>query len=1099
MVYPESKEYQTALKAYVSDVGRAENEPTRATRFHMFLPQIYRGIKPEHADKVFEELKIEKSVVDRAESRRKTIIVRGRIDSLLGNVIFEFERDLSKNLEEALEQLRQYTAALWNNSKYRVPYTCIATDGVHFRPYRPHTDVPEDHSVSWEDIDLDAREPLDLHYADPVDAYFWFDRYLLATPILEPSVERIAAEFGSKSPILSDMISELSSIWKEASGRPYVKVLFDQWNKYLTIVYGSTVGDEELFLRHTYLATLAKLIVYGYFSEGVLPTSEDEIVSTLNGDAFKAWRIHNFLEEDFFAWVVRGKTKRKGVAFARKLIKSISRFDLDKIDQDMLRELYQELVDPETRKSLGEFYTPEWLTELLVEPLVSKDPEASFLDPACGSGTFLFTVIRLKKKHVNRIRGQALLRHLVETVQGVDVHPLAVIVSKANYLLALGKLLRSARTHVPISIPIYLSNSIRPPRHEMDPATSIPTYRFDAYGELLKIPEAVARSPTMMDAAIDAMNEYAVDLATSGGKFENTLTFFMTLVQKRVLDIAKVDPTHTEEIVRTLFETANLMVKLIRSEKDTIWAFIIKNYYKPLYLRERKFDFLVGNPPWLTYKGIADPSYQSYIKDLIVNVYCLARGERARIADLITHMEQATLFMLRCAEFYLRDGHRIAFVMPRSFFSADHHEAFRRHTYLPRVKLKFEHIFDLEEVEPLFGMPACAVVAKKGEQNTYPVPCTRFSGNMNSKNVGWEIASKELRRTKTALSLSFLVSRSALVESDDAVNFKGPPSPYFERFHQGASIVPRSFFFIDFEKGGRLGINADCPRVRSATRAMERAKKEYRGVEMRGAVEREYLYGTLTGSELVPFGHLSYLPVVLPVEQRGDRLRIITAKEARLKAIQGVYEWFGEAEKEWNKIRGKKSSYDLYAWVDHLGKLTGQNPRAKYRVVFPGPSSTYLVSAVLPYEKPSVSIEGTTIPLKSIILDHALLHYETDNEDEAYYVAAMLNSQTIDRIIKPFQSTGKGGAQNIHKKPLELPIPIYDRKNPLHRQLVKLGKDCTDTVSSILQNIASQYEGIGPIRRAVKEEISARLNEIDSLSKKVLFEGENAEKLDRHL
>jgi hypothetical protein len=1095
--FAESKEFRSALKEYIYNVSSAENEATKATRFYMFLPQIYKGIKPEYADKVFRELKIERSVVDMVASKGKTIIVRGRIDSTLGNVIFEFEKDLSKTHEEALEQLKQYTVALWNNEKHRVTYTCIATDGIHFHPYRPHTEVPEDETVKAESVFLDPREPINLADVDPIDAYFWFDRYLLATPILEPSVDRIAGDFGSKGSILPEMIDELRSIWKDASDRPYVKVLFDQWNKYLTIVYGSTVGDEELFLRHTYLATLAKLIVYGYFSEGVLPTSEEEIVRVLDGTAFKEWQIHNFLEEDFFAWIVRGKTRRHGVKFARRLTKFVARFDLDKIDQDMLREVYQEIVDPETRKGLGEFYTPEWLTELLLTPLVKENPEGAILDPACGSGTFLFTAIKLKTAHLTNFKGPALLQRILETVQGIDVHPLAVIISKANYLLALGKLLRTARSRIAISVPVYLSNSIRHPQHEMEPTTAIPTYNFDAYGSLLQIPEIVARSPMVMDAVIDLINDFSTDIASSGGHYENTSAFFAKLVQKKLPAVLNLDPRKNDEIIKILFQTTRTMVDLIKKEKDTIWAFIIKNYYKPIFLRERKFDFLVGNPPWLTYKGIAEPEYQSFIKHLTVDVYGLARGTGS--ASLITHMEQATLFMLRCAEFYLKDGSKLAFVMPRSIFSADHHDIFRRHSYIHRVQLKFQRLYDLEKVEPLFGMPACAVVAKKGEITTYPVPCTEIKGNMTTKNVDWTKARTQLRTREVKLSLSFLGKRSSLTHLENVVNFKNTRSYYFDRFRQGASIVPRSLFFIDFEKGGKFGVIPDCPRIKSSERAKERAKKQYQGVELKGAVEREYLYATITGSELVSFGHMPYLPVVLPVEYKKNGLRIFTAAEARSQAVEGLSKWFTQAEREWNEIRGKKSTYSLYDWVDYEGKLTEQDLSARFRVVFPGPSSTYLVSAVLPIKKNSIKIEEVTIPLRGLVIDHALLRYETEDEDEAYYLCSILNSTSIDRIIKPFQSTGKGGAQNIHKKPLELPIPRYDQKNLTHRELSKLGKECASIVEEELAQIAAQYQGIGTIRRLVKARVADQLAEIDTLTKKVLNEKKDCNALEKCL
>jgi hypothetical protein len=295
-------------------------------------------------------------------------------------------------------------------------------------------------------------------------------------------------------------------------------------------------------------------------------------------------------------------------------------------------------------------------------------------------------------------------------------------------------------------------------------------------------------------------------------------------------------------------------------------------------------------------------------------------------------------------------------------------------------------------------------------------------------------------------------------------------------------------FFIEFEKGGKFGVNADFPAIRTSERAKERAKKQYQNVEIKGSVEHEYLYNAITGSELLPFGHLQYLPVVLPVENRKGMLRIITAKEAKSQAIEGLYKWFKEAESIWQNVRGKKNVYSLYDWLDYENKLTGQNLDSSYRVVFPGPSSTYLVSAVLPHKKMFAKIENTIIPLKGLVIDHACLQYETENENEAYYVCAMLNSKSIDRIIKPFQSTGQGGAQNIHKKPLEIPIPKFNEKNTLHKKICKIGKDCAEAVENWLPQIASDFQGVGRIRQLTKQKIASQLTEIDTISMQILRE-----------
>ena len=62
-------------------------------------------------------------------------------------------------------------------------------------------------------------------------------------------------------------------------------------------------------------------------------------------------------------------------------------YDLSAIRQDLLKQLYQNLVDPETRHDLGEYYTPDWLAQLTLQEIDYRAPQ-SLLDPACGSGNF---------------------------------------------------------------------------------------------------------------------------------------------------------------------------------------------------------------------------------------------------------------------------------------------------------------------------------------------------------------------------------------------------------------------------------------------------------------------------------------------------------------------------------------------------------------------------------------------------------------------------------------------------------------------------------------------------------------------------------------
>jgi hypothetical protein len=110
----------------------AESEATKAYLFLEFVRSIFiikesnEELEVNYPHKLYRDL--EKSI-----KSDKVLIVMGRIDALLGNIIIEFEIDLGeRNLEEAKKQLRKYSAILWNMKGLR-DYLCIASDGINFR------------------------------------------------------------------------------------------------------------------------------------------------------------------------------------------------------------------------------------------------------------------------------------------------------------------------------------------------------------------------------------------------------------------------------------------------------------------------------------------------------------------------------------------------------------------------------------------------------------------------------------------------------------------------------------------------------------------------------------------------------------------------------------------------------------------------------------------------------------------------------------------------------------------------------------------------------------------------------------------------------
>src|SRR5690606_25384489 len=83
-----------------------------------------------------------------------------------------------------------------------------------------------------------------------------------------------------------------------------------------------------------------------------------------------------------------------GAAFAQALIDRIAQFDFTSVEHDVMKVLYESVISADTRHALGEYYTPDWLAEQVVAGAVTDPLNQRVLDPACGSGTFLFHAVR---------------------------------------------------------------------------------------------------------------------------------------------------------------------------------------------------------------------------------------------------------------------------------------------------------------------------------------------------------------------------------------------------------------------------------------------------------------------------------------------------------------------------------------------------------------------------------------------------------------------------------------------------------------------------------------------------------------------------------
>lgn len=201
--------------------------------------------------------------------------------------------------------------------------------------------------------------------------------------------------------------------------------------------------------------------------------SDDELKRELEdieeGGIYARKGITNFLEGNFFRWYLDAFDSPELKDAFREVARALSEFEpatstLDPVStRDLLKKLYQYLVPREVRHRLGEYYTPDWLAELLLnEVRYDGNTLKRFLDPACGSGTFLVLAIQRAKEYgqKEKLPPLEIAKRIVANIWGFDLNPLAVIAARTNYLFALGDLVNELPR---VEIPIYLTDSVLTP------------------------------------------------------------------------------------------------------------------------------------------------------------------------------------------------------------------------------------------------------------------------------------------------------------------------------------------------------------------------------------------------------------------------------------------------------------------------------------------------------------------------------------------------------------------------------------------------------------------------------------------------------------
>ena len=80
---------------------------------------------------------------------------------------------------------------------------------------------------------------------------------------------------------------------------------------------------------------------------------------------------------------------------------------------------------------------------------------------------------------------------------------------------------------------------------------------------------------------------------------------------------------------------------------------------------------------------------------------------------------------------------------------------------------------------------------------------------------------------------------------------------------------------------------------------------------------------------------------------------------------------------------------------------------------------------------------------------------------EASYLAAIINSVTLEKEVAPLMSKGQFGARDVQKHIWRLPIPEYDETEKMHQALSETGVRLTEEAEMIWNETRAEREASG--------------------------------------
>lgn len=932
-----------------------------------------------------------------------------RSDVRIGRVVIEFEnpnRGIDPGINQIIEYVRKY------RDKYGGSFYGLVTDGT---------------KVVFVDSDGTIVASSELNAAlDQLEELLKSHGFEIADP--EDILHFIAPQTSFGREFIDVLVNELKKILS-STNKTYDKILrlYEGWQKIylLSSIEGKRGSKEEevqVFAKQTYLVILVKLIIFKILAEkGVIKEdSYASIMELIKRSALDGYRmLHNqplmkgIIEEGAFDWFI--DAARIDAEFRNRVSKLLAELGnlVDSLrqvsykDRDIIRILYQGIFTPDERKRYGEFYTREdivdeildyigldehgvirWASSLIrVEGrgkakriIVDGKP---LIDPACGSGTFL---VRIISRVINVLRNnmrydnRTILNFILENIIGYDINPFAVMLARANYLLAISTLLEGLQLYLTesIQIPVYWADSVSRPtveaqKFDWDKNIAIKVYSITlpVLGKLrLPDPRHIDWQKLFSLLSKASIEDWSLEVF----KDESKKTF----------------GTYADVYGNTLTDLYNVFV---RDKMNSKWLSLLKNTLA-IESYQGKASFVVGNPPWVRIHLAKDVIIALKERYRVLQSSWIPGFKKTRVDTRSQH--DYSLVFVEAGLDMLMPGGKLGYVITSKIATALYAGPLRRMLVEDTkiILVKDYGLYKKKLFEDATNYPLILVVEKAKPQKEHTVKYILV--NTEGDEAIWSIEQERLpfyphdkaspwirlptKGAKVKIGNKYIVFNDIdLALTLQVMTSKYPRIGDIYEVSRGVFTGANDIFFVT-----EILPTDDPEYVLVKTEIMRRNKEKYM------KVRRKWIRPLLKGEDIQPLccEPTRYILWIYNSDMELDQLDPQKDNE--------LIKYFGKFKNRLVKRDGYRKNMPL--WVVFRVKKNMKHPKVIWREI-----SKEFAGCVLP-----------SFDKEDIVLDHKVYYIPVSDVEETRRLACILYSSLSQAVAKAVSNIAHGGYFNYY-------------------------------------------------------------------------------------